>query len=86
MIFNKGAIITEPGSTVKNITGVWRSMRPIIDKNKCDGEGSCWVFCPDNAVTIKNKKAVVDYNYCKGCGICASVCPQKAIHMAKEEK
>lgn len=86
MKLTKGAVITEPGSTIKNKTGVWRTLKPVVDRNKCDGEGTCWMFCPDNAIIIKNGKAVVDYDFCKGCGICASVCPVKAIKMVKEEK
>ncbi len=81
-----GAVITEPGSTKREKTGNWRSLRPVVDREKCKGDGVCWLYCPDNAITIINKKAVVDYDYCKGCGICAQVCPFKAIHMEKEEK
>ena len=43
---NEGAIITEPGSSVRNKTGGWRMMRPVIDKSKCIGCGKCWTFCP----------------------------------------
>lgn len=81
-----GAVISDVGSTLKEKTGAWRVLRPVVDKNKCEGDGACWVFCPDNAMNIKNKKAVPDYDYCKGCGICAQICPVKAIKMVKEEK
>ncbi len=82
-----GAVIDEPGSTIKNKTGGWRSFRPIIDHKKCIKCGTCWQFCPDNAIR-KNKKGEfeVNYDYCKGCGICANECPVKAIKMIKEEK
>lgn len=87
MKFNKAAIIKETGSTVKNKTGGWRSMRPVVDKAKCIGCGRCWADCPDNAISLgKDGKAVVDYNFCKGCSICARECPVKAIKMVKEEK
>jgi len=81
-----GAVIEEPGSTVKNKTGGWRSFRPI-DQKKCIKCGICWKFCPDNAVR-KNEKGEfeINYDYCKGCGICAKECPAKAIKMVKEEK
>ena len=81
-----GAVITEPGSTEREKRGSWRTLKPIVDKEKCNGASVCWMFCPDNAITIVNGKAVVDYDYCKGCGICAAVCPVRAIRMAKEEK
>lgn len=78
-----GAVIEEPGSTIKNKTGGWRSFRPIRDKKKCTKCGLCWQFCPDNAI---NENFDVNYDYCKGCGICADICPFKAIKMVKEEK
>ncbi len=84
--FNPGAVITEPGSSIKNKTGGWRSMRPIVDKNKCTKCGICWMFCPDNAINVAKTGAAVDYDYCKGCLICVQVCPVKAIVMKKEEK
>ena len=85
--FNIGAIITEPGSTVKNKTGSWRSLRPEIDRTKCIKCGTCWKFCPDAAIKMdKEGKPTIDYDYCKGCGICAMECPAKAIRMIKEKK
>ena len=85
--FNIGAVITEPGSTIKNKTGDWRSLRPKVDEKKCTRCGTCWQFCPDIAIKItKEKGAVINYDYCKGCGICALECPFKAITMEKEEK
>jgi 2-oxoacid:acceptor oxidoreductase delta subunit (pyruvate/2-ketoisovalerate family) len=84
---NPGAVITEPGSSIKNKTGGWRSLRPVIDKSKCISCGRCWQFCPDATIIMdKEVKARVDYDYCKGCGICAEVCPVKCIMMKKEEK
>lgn len=82
-----GAVIEEPGSTIKNKTGGWRSFRAVIDQKKCTKCGLCWQFCPDNAIK-KNKKGEfeINYDYCKGCGICANICPFKAIKMVKEEK
>ena len=81
--FNPGAVITEPGSSVKNKTGSWMSMRPVVDKSKCIKCGRCWMHCPDNAIKITKNGAVVDYDYCKGCGICATECPVKCIKMEK---
>lgn len=87
MKVNIGAVVTEPGSTVKNKTGSWRSLKPLVDEKKCTRCGICWSFCPDIAIKIsKDKGAVIDYEHCKGCGICAAICPFKAIVMVKEEK
>ena len=75
-------------------TGDWRSMRPIIDQNKCVKCLTCYIFCPEMAIIVewedktKNKVARVEinYDYCKGCGICAEECPVKAIHMELEKR
>lgn len=81
-----GAILKSDGSTTNTKTGGWRSLRPIVDKDKCIGCGQCWVYCPEGSIKIKDKKAYIDYDYCKGCGMCAQTCPAKAIEMVKEEK
>ena len=82
-----GAVCTEPGSTIKNQTGHWRSLKPIVDASKCIKCGICWSFCPDIAIKIdKDKGALIDLEHCKGCGICAQTCPVKCIVMKKEEK
>ena len=87
MKFNIGAVITEPGSTIKNKTGGWRVQKPVVDLNKCIKCGICWMYCPDSCIKIDKKKgAIIDYDYCKGDGVCANVCPVKCIKMVKEEK
>ncbi|MFH1510714.1 MAG: 4Fe-4S binding protein [Candidatus Woesearchaeota archaeon] len=83
MRYNHAAIITEPGSSVKNKTGGWRTMKPVRDKEKCKMCGICWQFCPDAAI---GEDFEPNLDYCKGCGICAEECPFKAITMVKEEK
>lgn len=80
-----GAIILEPGSAARYKTGVWRSVRPMIDEGKCTKCQTCWVLCPDIAIKLKEDGSVeVDLDYCKGCGICAEECPVKAIMMVEE--
>lgn len=81
---NEGAIITEPGSSVKNKTGNWRVFRPVKDQKKCTKCGICWMYCPDSAIDSKNFN--VNYDYCKGCLICVKECPFKAFTVKKEEK
>ena len=82
-----GAVIDEPGSSVKNKTGGWRTFIPIIDQEKCIKCGICWMDCPDMAIKkAVDGKFVIDYAFCKGCGICAKQCPTKVISMKLEEK
>lgn len=87
MKINIGAVITEPGNSLANKTGEWRTFRPEWDPKKCTQCMLCWQFCPDNTIPQKNgNRLETDLEYCKGCGICAKVCPFKAIKMIKEEK
>ncbi len=82
-----GGIITEPGSTKKNKTGGWRSLKPVWDKKKCTQCMLCWQFCPDDAIPQKEgKRLETNFDFCKGCGICCLECPVKAIEMVQEEK
>lgn len=83
MKYNFAATITEPGNSVNNKTGGWRTLRPVKDPQKCTKCGICWQFCPDSAISPEIE---INYDYCKGCGICSQECPFKAITMVKEEK
>jgi pyruvate ferredoxin oxidoreductase delta subunit len=74
-------IVFEPGSTVSNKTGLWRSMVPHVDAETCTGCMRCADLCPDSSISIIEKKAVIDLTFCKGCGICANECPSKSIVM-----
>jgi 2-oxoacid:acceptor oxidoreductase delta subunit (pyruvate/2-ketoisovalerate family) len=78
-----GAVISEAGSTVSNETGSWRSVRPVIDYEKCINCMMCWLYCPEPAIS-NEKPPKIDYRYCKGCGICANECPVKVIKMVEE--
>jgi len=72
-------------NSLKNKTGSWRSLKPIINRKKCISCRICQQCCPDSCV-ILNPKAEVNYDYCKGCGVCAQECPVKCIEMVEEEK
>ncbi len=87
LVFNKGAVIKDPGSTRKYKTGSWRTFKPAIDQKKCIKCAKCWINCPDGAIK-KNKDGTfeIDYDYCKGCLICEKECPVKAISHKVEEK
>lgn len=88
------------GATIKHNlekapkTGSWRNMRPVVDKKKCIGCGTCVKYCPEAVIELRIEnqelnakekgKAEIDLEYCKGCGVCAVECPVKAILMKKE--
>ena len=78
----------KPGSTMNFKTGDWRSVRQVLDKEKCVYCGFCYYYCPDGVYHDMGKDEKwykADYDYCKGCGICAHECPKKAITMVLEE-
>ncbi|MEE9520432.1 MAG: 4Fe-4S binding protein [Dehalococcoidales bacterium] len=80
-----GSIVIEPGSASQYQTGSWRTERPIIDLDKCNKCGLCYIFCPDVAIGLNGEGyPETDLFYCKGCGICAVECPKKAITMVEE--
>lgn len=79
-------------TSVEVRTGLWRTMRPVINYEKCSG---CWwicsTYCPDGAINVRDDgKPDIDYDHCKGCLICVAQCPPHAIesiaeHIAKEQ-
>ncbi len=87
-------IVIEPGSTMENLTGSWRTFKPVFDHDTCINCGKCEMSCPDGCIleikTEENSQGKnfreVDLDYCKGCGICAEMCPTKAIAMELDEK
>lgn len=80
-------------TSVEVRTGLWRTMRPVIDYDKCN---RCWwicsTFCPDSAIQVTEKGyPEIDYDHCKGCLICSARCPPHAIgavaeHDAQQEE
>ncbi|MBN1941309.1 MAG: 4Fe-4S binding protein [Candidatus Diapherotrites archaeon] len=85
--FTLGAVVEEPGSSIKYKTGGWRIFKPEIMQDKCIKCGTCWKTCPDSAI-YQNEKGEfhVNYDYCKGCLICFNECPAKAIKKEVENK
>ena len=68
-------------TSVEVRTGLWRTLRPIIDYDLCR---HCWwvcsTFCPDDAISVSEEgEPVIDYDHCKGCMICVAQCPPHAI-------
>ena len=67
-------------------TGLWRSMRPVLDAEKCVSCLKCWLQCPDASILTDEAARVqgIDMFFCKGCGVCAAICPVQAISMRPE--
>ncbi|MFX0091056.1 MAG: 4Fe-4S dicluster domain-containing protein [Candidatus Hodarchaeota archaeon] len=87
-----GAVV-DPGTTVANKTGGWRTYKPIFISKNCRKCRRCNNYCPEGVVYLDEEKfPYADLAYCKGCGICAHECPghketgEKAIIMELEEK
>ena len=73
-------------NSVEVRTGLWRTMRPVIDYSRCK---RCWwvcsTFCPDSAIAVDAQGTPeIDYDHCKGCMICVARCPPHAIEAIPE--
>ena len=83
----KHDLTAEPGGTMNNKTGSWRTYYPVVDHEKCIACGTCDKVCPEGiCYKTKDGKYDADLDYCKGCGLCAEECPVKCIEMKFEEK
>jgi 2-oxoacid:acceptor oxidoreductase delta subunit (pyruvate/2-ketoisovalerate family) len=80
----KNVLVHECGWSRDNETGSWRSMRPVIDIDKCNNCSFCWLYCPEGAISRVDGRMAIDLKYCKGCGICVSECPRDAMRMVRE--
>jgi len=80
-----GGMVRSSGNAEEYITGGWRSIKPVIDWDKCKQCLFCWPICPDMAIPVEDQKRKdFDYDHCKGCGACVSACPFDAIKMVEE--
>ena len=74
-------------NSVEVKTGLWRTVRPVIDAAICK---KCWwicsTFCPDGAINVKDQHPEIDYDHCKGCMVCVAQCPTHAIEAIPEQK
>ena len=66
-------------------TGLWRTLRPVIDAKSCLRCGLCSSYCPEGAISRDAEGMPdIDYAHCKGCMICIVECPAHAIHPERE--
>jgi pyruvate ferredoxin oxidoreductase gamma subunit len=75
-------------TSVEVKTGLWRTMRPVIDYGQCN---RCWwvcsTLCPDSAISVDEQGTPhIDYEHCKGCMICVAQCPAHAIQIIPEHQ
>jgi pyruvate ferredoxin oxidoreductase gamma subunit len=72
-------------TSVEVKTGLWRTLRPVIDYDLCK---RCWwvcsSFCPDGAINVIDGTPEIDYDHCKGCMVCLAQCPPHAISATPE--
>ena len=82
-----GGPVTDP---VSGVSGGWRpgrnvtfkkwatrTMRPVVDFEKCIKCTLCWLQCPDSCFDV-TPEGLYDANLeaCCGCGVCEAVCPE----------
>lgn len=77
-------ITVGPNSTIRSMSG-WRTFRPVLRPDLCNGCWLCFANCPEGAITIKpDGKPAVYYPHCKGCLDCVEVCPTDAMTAERE--
>ncbi len=69
-------------------TGLWRTLRPVIDYQRCKRcAWICSTFCPEGNISLNQEGyPVIDYEHCKGCLICLVQCPRHAIRAVPERE
>ncbi len=75
-------------TSVEVRTGLWRTLRPVIDYDRCNRcNWVCSSFCPDNAIKVDpDGSPRIDLDHCKGCMICVAQCPPHAIAAVPEQE
>lgn len=57
-----------------------KSVKAVVDKEKCIGCGQCVDVCPVNAIKLADGKADIS-DECIECGACVSTCSVGAISL-----
>jgi pyruvate ferredoxin oxidoreductase gamma subunit len=80
--------IFAPATSAQVPTGLWRTMRPVIDYAHCHRcVWICSTLCPDSTISVNEEGyPQIDYEHCKGCLICMTSCPFHAIRALPEEE
>ncbi len=79
-----GGFRPERNPTFKKFTT--RTMRPVVDFDKCIKCTLCWLQCPDSCFDV-TPDGLYDANMeaCCGCGVCEAVCPvESCVTMVNE--
>lgn len=80
------ARISAAANSILRETSGWRTFRPVLVPDKCNGCWLCFAYCPEGVISMtKDDRPVVDYAHCKGCQICVHECPTEAL-VAEREK
>jgi len=61
-------------------------MSVYIDSEKCTGCSICVPICPEQSISIIQKKAVTDNNKCTECMVCMEECPTNAIYQILDKQ
>jgi len=78
------SITAGPNSAIRSMSG-WRTFRPVLRPDLCNGCWLCFANCPEGAITIKpDGKPAIYYPHCKGCLDCVEVCPTEAMTVQRE--
>lgn len=81
------ARISAAANSVLRETGGWRTFRPVLVPDKCNGCWLCFAYCPDGVISMtKEDRPVIDYAHCKGCQICVHECPTEALVTEREKQ
>lgn len=81
------ARISAAANSVLRETGGWRTFRPVLVPDKCNGCSLCFVYCPEGVISMtKDDRPVIDYDHCKGCQICVHECPTEALVAEREQE
>jgi pyruvate ferredoxin oxidoreductase gamma subunit len=80
--------IFAPGTSEQVPTGLWRTVRPVVDYKRCHRcAWICSTLCPDGVISVNQEGyPVIDYEHCKGCLICMTSCPSHAIRAVSEHE
>jgi len=81
-------VILAPATSEQVPTGLWRTVRPVIDYQRCHRcAWICSTLCPDSVITVNQEGyPEIDYEHCKGCLICMASCPSHAIRAVPEHQ